>query len=141
MNSLVADTNAVIWYLATSPRLSEAARSAMSAAEQRDASIFVASISLLEIIRIHRETAAGRRRATNRQIPADALASLIEQLSDPSSAFKIAPLDLPTARAAEGCFFDDPGDWIIAATALHLGLPLVTADETLRASKLIPTIW
>lgn len=141
MISVVADTNAVIWYLATSPRLSEVARVVMDAAEQRGGSIFVASISLLEIIRIHRETAVGRRRAMNRQIPSNALAALIEQLSDPSSAFKIAPLDLLTAQAAEVCFFDDPGDWIIAATALHLKLPLVTADERIRASKIVPTIW
>ncbi len=35
----------------------------------------------------------------------------------------------------------DPADRIIAATALHHGGRLVTADERLRAADEVPTIW
>lgn len=35
----------------------------------------------------------------------------------------------------------DPADRIIGATALVEGLPLVTRDEKIRASKQVPTIW
>lgn len=35
----------------------------------------------------------------------------------------------------------DPGDRIIAATARVEGIPLITADQRIQASKLIKTIW
>lgn len=38
-------------------------------------------------------------------------------------------------------FHGDPADQIIAATSIVRELPLVTADETLRASPAIRTIW
>jgi PIN domain nuclease of toxin-antitoxin system len=41
------------------------------------------------------------------------------------------PLTVPT----------DPCDRLIVATALTLGCPLVTADERIRASRSVETIW
>lgn len=38
-------------------------------------------------------------------------------------------------------FHGDPADQIIAATSIVRELPLVTADETLRASAAVRTIW
>lgn len=38
-------------------------------------------------------------------------------------------------------FHDDPADQLIAATAIELDVPLVTADERLRASPALRTIW
>lgn len=35
----------------------------------------------------------------------------------------------------------DPADRMIAATALHHGAPLVTADEKLRGYEPLETIW
>jgi len=35
----------------------------------------------------------------------------------------------------------DPADRLIAATARAEGTPLVTADERIRASTLVRTIW
>jgi len=35
----------------------------------------------------------------------------------------------------------DPADRIIAATALVEGVPLVTADEEIRRSKTLRTVW
>ena len=35
----------------------------------------------------------------------------------------------------------DPADRIIVATALRLGVPLITKDEKIRRSKLVRTIW
>lgn len=51
----------------------------------------------------------------------------------------------PTVAALATQFPDDfprdPADRIIAATARDRGLPLVTADERIRACPLVQTIW
>jgi PIN domain nuclease of toxin-antitoxin system len=38
-------------------------------------------------------------------------------------------------------FPSDPGDRLITATAIVLHCPLVTADEKIRAAKVVETIW
>ena len=38
-------------------------------------------------------------------------------------------------------FHGDPADQLIAATAIELDVPLVTADERLRSSPAVQTIW
>ena len=38
-------------------------------------------------------------------------------------------------------FPSDPGDRLITATAIVLRCPLVTADEKIRAAKVVETIW
>ena len=38
-------------------------------------------------------------------------------------------------------FHGDPADRIIVATALDLGATLVTKDERIRASRLVPILW
>jgi PIN domain nuclease of toxin-antitoxin system len=38
-------------------------------------------------------------------------------------------------------FPSDPADRLIVATALLEGIPLVTADDEIRRSKAVTTIW
>jgi PIN domain nuclease of toxin-antitoxin system len=92
MAGLVVDTQALVWYLLGSPRLSVTARSRLDAA-----------------------LAAGELAAIDRGV-VDAVAR-VDRDSVP---------DMP--------------DRIIAATALHLGLPLVTRDRKIRGADL-ETIW
>lgn len=59
-------------------------------------------------------------------------------------AFTIVPLDLRVIDGMAAISRDavpDPFDRIIAATALTAGLPLVTADERLRAALGERTVW
>jgi predicted nucleic acid-binding protein len=68
---------------------------------------------------------------------------LTTALSEPNSGFLIAPLDLPVVLAILQISRDvvaDMPDRIIAATALHLGLPLVTRDSEIAKTG-IETIW
>jgi PIN domain nuclease of toxin-antitoxin system len=44
------------------------------------------------------------------------------------------------AQFPEG-YSRDPADRLIGATARAHGMPLVTRDETMRASPLLQTIW
>jgi predicted nucleic acid-binding protein len=76
-------------------------------------------------------------------LPSIAGTRLTDLLDDPESGLVLAPLDRGTADAVaridRGSVPDMP-DRIIAATALHLRLPLVTRDRKIRAASL-ETIW
>ncbi len=134
MNALVADTHAVIWYFFASPRLRTAARDAMEATIAKGDSIVVATITLVEIVYL---TEKGR-------IAGATFERLIQELSDPSSPFVSASLDLNVCdamRLVPRALIPDMPDRIIAATALHLGRLLVTADQKIRASGVVATVW
>jgi predicted nucleic acid-binding protein len=78
-----------------------------------------------------------------KRIPATALHRLRDALSDPSIGLFIAPVDASVANALEKTprsIVPDMPDRIIAATALHLGVPLVTRDRRLQSAG-IKTIW
>lgn len=116
MPSLVVDTHAAIWYLLQSSRLSTKASNAMDETLNSGDSIFLAS------------TAADR---------------LIDGIQDSKSNWVLAPLDLAVSQELSKVPRDavpDMPDRVIAATALHLKLPLVTVDNRLRSSG-IETIW
>jgi predicted nucleic acid-binding protein len=56
----------------------------------------------------------------------------------------VVPLDPPVAKAFTQIpreIVPEMGDRIIAATALYLGLPLVTKDHKIRNLSNIQTIW
>jgi len=77
------------------------------------------------------------------KLPATVLDRLIGALSDPDSAFVIAPLDMSVAlalRQIPRSLIADMPDRIIAATAHHLNLPLVTRDTQITNAG-INTIW
>ncbi len=77
------------------------------------------------------------------RIPERALARLRVALADSTFGFRLAPLDLAVAdqiREVRRNEVPDLPDRVIAATALALGIPLVTCDGKIRASN-VPTIW
>ncbi|MDP1722315.1 MAG: type II toxin-antitoxin system VapC family toxin [Candidatus Gottesmanbacteria bacterium] len=58
--------------------------------------------------------------------------------------FRFIPVDVHIAKSAvflPNWSHKDPADRIIVATALRLGVPIVTKDEKIRRSKLVRTIW
>ena len=133
MSAIVLDTHCLIWYLGGDPKLTMAARSAVDTALQTGDPIYVSSITLVEMIYL------GER---GRIVPT-ALAQVRQVFADPSSGLKLVSLDLKIADALGRVSRDeipDMPDRIIAATALHLGHPLVTADGRIRKSA-VATIW
>lgn len=55
------------------------------------------------------------------------------------SSIHVWPLDLAVARRSTSLDFDgDPADQLIAATSLVHGVPLVTRDRVIRASRMVP---
>ncbi|HNR14115.1 MAG TPA: type II toxin-antitoxin system VapC family toxin [Thermodesulfobacteriota bacterium] len=133
MGAVIADTHAIIWYLLASPELSSQAATALDDAVASGDGIYVASISVIEIVYLVEK---GR-------IPALAFDRLSSSMSAHNSGLLIAPLDLAVAtvvpRIPREAVPDMP-DRIIAATALHLNLPLVSRDHKIRTAG-IETIW
>ena len=133
MAAVVADTHAVLWYLLRSPRLSSDALTALRSATDSGDPIFLSAISLVEVQYL---VERGR-------VPPQALRHLEAALDNPEAALVAVPLDRSVARSVARIprrAIPDMPDRIIAATALHLGVPLVTADQAIRSAG-IPTIW
>jgi PIN domain nuclease of toxin-antitoxin system len=131
--SAVADTHAAIWYVASDSRLSSSAKEFIDSATAKGDKIGLSSISLIEIVYLIEK---GR-------IPAETFTRLANVLNDPLGAFAEIPVSLAIARTlsrVNSLEIPDMPDRIIAATALDLGVPLVSRDGRIRISS-IQTIW
>lgn len=133
MAALVVDTHAAVWYLLNSSRLSSVAQRAMDDAADAGDPVYLSAISLVEIVYLVEK---GR-------LPTEVIERLSTALSDPHAGFIVAPLDERAAWAVQRISrstVPDMPDRIIAATALSLGLPLVTRDSAISTVG-ITTIW
>lgn len=101
---------------------------------ETNGTIFVSSIAIVELVYL----------IEKRKIPKDVLDLLRDALDDSTTAFRLVELSREIADEVENIprsTVSDMPDRIIAATALHLNLPLVTKDGKIRALKSIQTIW
>jgi PIN domain nuclease of toxin-antitoxin system len=131
--SAVLDTHAAIWYLLDSKNLSEKVFSLIDGAAASGVPTYISAVSLVEVVYL----------AERGRIAADAFERFVRVLGQHDPAFRLVPLDYNVSRALRAVPRDavpDMPDRIIAATALHLGLPLVTRDRGLQAAG-IQTIW
>ncbi len=129
----VLDTHAAIWYLHRSRELSSAALQSIRRAVEGGEPLYVSVISLVETIYL---VERGR-------LPLEALRRLEAGLKDAVSGLLLQPVDEEVAQAVPRVPRDvvpEMPDRIIAATALRLGLPLITRDQRI-ASAGIKTIW
>jgi PIN domain nuclease of toxin-antitoxin system len=129
----VLDTHAAIWYLLDTKNLSETVFSLIDGAAASGVPTYISAVSLVEVVYL----------VERGHIAADAFERFVRVLGQENPAFKVFPLDYNVASALRSIPRDvvpDMPDRIIAATALHLGLPLITRDRRLQAAG-IPTIW
>ena len=133
MSAVVSDTHALVWYLSEPETLSRNAVAAFRRAISSQQPIYLSAISIVEIWYLVEK---GR-------VAANALVQLIEAIASGERGLAVAPLDQAVAEAVGQIprnLVPDMPDRIIAATALHLGLPLVTRDAQIRSAS-ITTIW
>ncbi len=129
----VLDTHAVLWYLSADPRLSATAKATIDGAlAARRGRVAISSISLVEIVYL----------MERRRIDPESLAQILRSLDLRRTIVEL-PVDrsiMPGLAAIDRAQVPDMPDRIIAATAAHLGVPLISRDAKIRASS-VPTIW
>jgi PIN domain nuclease of toxin-antitoxin system len=130
----VTDTHALIWYLYAMPELSADAKNFMDNVATSGGYIFIPTISFVEITYLDEKGRLG----------ANVLPRINAAIQQPNSVLK--PIELThqitisLAQISRVTVPDMP-DRIIAATALHLNLPLVTKDHKIQALQNVQTIW
>lgn len=134
MTAVVADTHTIVWYITEPEQLSENAALALDMAIDTGQSIYVSAISIVEICYL----------VERRRLPE----LVLQRLLDVSDAVDGVVVTLPLNRAIAETLREIPRntvpdmpDRIIAATALHLDVPLVTCDGKIRSLTEIETIW
>ena len=130
---IVVDTHIIIWNALKPEMLSGKAEKAISAANNSDGIIFC-EISLWEIAMLmHKE-----------RLSIDIEYTEFIQLILESNKYVFRGITPEIAWLSIGLFSDnnkDPADRIIAATSIIENANLVTADNELRQSKKVATIW
>ena len=129
---VLLDTHVVIWLALEPGRISKRARAAIQETRQRGEGLAVSDITLLEIATIENK---GRIKLN---------ASLEAFLAEIEARFIVLPITgriCVSALALPAAYPRDPADRVIGATALVEGLPLITADDGIRRSKTLKTIW
>jgi PIN domain nuclease of toxin-antitoxin system len=132
MISGVLDTHAFVWYLNGDQRLSTSAQIFISSALQQGQLLSVPAISIVEIIYLEEKN----------KIPQGFITWLLGSLQ--SLPFVIVPLDIniiQVIRQIPRTLVPEMPDRAIVATALALGVPLVTKDPTIRQCGLVQVIW
>jgi PIN domain nuclease of toxin-antitoxin system len=130
---VLADSHAILWQSQRSPELSDIAADALLEAEETDG-VVVSVASLVDLWYVTQST---------KTITDAELAELREKISA-SPELSLHPIDEDVVDATTAIPRDvlsDPWDRFIVATAKALGLSLVTKDQAIRDSKLVPTIW
>ncbi len=131
---LVADTHALIWHVTEAPELSSRARDLLTDADNGNRAILVPSIVLVEVVYLVEK---GRLKEST-------FDRIVEYVTDPLRPYHERPLDLHTVetmRRIPRAAVPDMPDRIVAATALALGLPLITVDARIRAAGVVPVVW
>jgi PIN domain nuclease of toxin-antitoxin system len=133
MVNAVTDTHALIWYLEDSPRLSPAANQIFDECARGNIIIYIPTISLVEIVYLQERN----------RISPDLKTQLDAELQAGTSNLVLCDLTIGVANALAlipPASVPDMPDRIIAATALHLGLPLISRDSRMPLTGL-KIIW
>ncbi len=129
----VSDTHAALWHLWDPVRLSANASRLLDEAAEADAKIAISAISVCEVVYLEEK---GR-------IAPGSTASFVAACTADDALFVVVAIDVGVALRLPEVPRDlvpDMPDRIIAATALALGVPLVTKDAQIRSTQ-VPTIW
>ena len=130
---ITLDTHVILWDALQPELLSDKAKEAIEKANQTDG-LFFCSISLWEIAMLI------RKKRIEVSVSYSKLVDLL--LSSNRYVFQeITPEIAYLSTTLPDSINSDPADRIIAATSLITKTPLLTADENLRQSELLQTIW
>jgi len=130
---ILMDTCAIIWDALEASKLSDKAFSAIEKADEHNA-LIISDISIWEISMLIKK----------KRLKVDSTATAFLNLflqSRNVSVQSISPEITELSVNFDHNINNDPADRIIAATSIICNAQLVTADQNLRTSKLLYTIW
>jgi PIN domain nuclease of toxin-antitoxin system len=130
---ILLDTQAAAWLVTRPQRIPRAAAGAIRSHAARNG-LAVASVTLMELGEM---LASGEIRPTG--TPREWLRDFVARV--PVSVRELTVDIAAVAAHLPPTFPADPFDRLIAATAIVERLPLVTADERIRESGVVETIW
>ena len=133
MPDVVTDTHGLIWYLEDSPLLGPGAKEVFDACDRGEIIVYIPTICLVEIAYLQEKE----------RIPTDLKMQLDAELRAGTSGLVLVDLTAEVANAVAHVPRSDVPDMpdrIIAATALHLGLPLISRDRRIQLSD-VDTLW
>lgn len=133
---VVADSHAIVWYLADSLQLSDTAAAILEEAEMTDG-IWVAAPGLVDL------WYASEKRGPS-AIAKQEYERVKAAVRDPESNYHVLSFDLETVADVERIpkvDLPDPFDRMIVATALQHGLPLVSADKRITGLNIANVVW
>lgn len=128
---ILLDTHVLIWMSSEPIRLSNKARGAILKA-RRETGVYISTISLLELARIA---------AAARIVFPGSVESLVREMAARVMVIPMDPEIVAVSARLPATFPKDPSDRIIASTAIAQGMQLITADERIRRSRVVETIW
>src|SRR5262249_51566405 len=133
--NFVADTHALIWHFSGDSRLSSEAKRCFAMADQGEAVMFVSVITVVEVIYLD------EKGKVSKELSKQAI-HLLKPAEDAS--YRLVPIDYALSLAVASVSrtsVPELSDRIIAATAYHLHLPLITKDKRIHDWKGIESIW
>ena len=133
MIAAVADTHAALWLLFGDTRLSIGAKQFIEEAAANHLKVALSPISLAEVVYLIEKN----------RLPAPALEDLRKALGNPNHVLQETPFTGDVVEAMgqiSRAEIPDMPDRIVAATALYLGVPVISRDEKIRGSS-IQTVW
>lgn len=130
MDTYVADTHSLIWFITENHTLSKRASQILEEAEKAEVEALITTIVLAEITYIAQKK---RVKITVNEV--------LERIQE-GDGFIVVPFDFPIFQIV----LKLPEDWeihdrIIAATARYYRSQLITKDKSLRKSGKIETVW
>ena len=129
----IADTHTAIWYLFNDPRLSPTAKQAIQETAANGDHVGVSSISLAEMVYL----------CEKGKIAATAVEDVLAAFHDPENVLQEVPLDSTIVQRMHLIPREqvpDLPDRVVAATGLRYGVPVISRDGKIRATRL-QTIW
>lgn len=129
----IADTHTVIWYTFNDARLSKRAGDFLEDAATAGNHVGVSAITLAEMVYLGEK---GR-------IHPDSMTRLTASLDNPENVLLEVPFDRNIALAlslVDRKAVPDLPDRIIAASAIYMGVPVITRDGKIRLSD-VETVW